>query len=103
MPKPNVDTLLDLIERSGLVEKDRLDAFIARLKTEGNGQLPTDVDEVAARVVAENLVTQWQSDRLLEGTGKGLRHVKIRSLAEANRPPVRALLAAALVRRRSAA
>ncbi len=26
-------------------------------------------------------------ERLLEGTGKGLRHVKIRSLAEANRPP----------------
>src|SRR6476646_8638564 len=32
--------------------------------------------------------------RLLEGTGKGLRHVKIRSLAEANRPSVRALVAA---------
>src|SRR6187431_1221837 len=30
---------------------------------------------------------------LLEGTGKGLRHVKIRSLADANRPPVRALIA----------
>lgn len=41
--------------------------------------------------------------RLLEGTGKGLRHVKIRSLAEANRPAVRALVAAALARRRSGA
>jgi len=39
--------------------------------------------------------------RLLEGTGKGLRHVKIRSLAEADRAPVRALVAAALARRRS--
>jgi len=39
--------------------------------------------------------------RLLEGTGKGLRHVKIRSLAEANRPAVRALVAAALARRRT--
>src|SRR6188474_3090192 len=38
--------------------------------------------------------------RLLEGTGKGLRHVKIRSLAEADRPPVRALVATALARRR---
>lgn len=38
--------------------------------------------------------------RLLEGTGKGLRHVKIRSLAEADRPAVRALVAAALARRR---
>ena len=37
---------------------------------------------------------------LLEGTGKGLRHVKIRSLADANRPPVRSLIAKALARRR---
>ncbi len=41
--------------------------------------------------------------QLLEGTGKSLRHVKIRSLAEANRPPVRALVAAALARRRRGA
>jgi len=39
--------------------------------------------------------------RLLEGTGKGLRHVKIRSLADADRPAVRALVTAALARRRS--
>ena len=71
MPKPNVETLLDLIQRSGLVEKDRLDSVIARLKTEGNGQLPDDVDEIAGRIVAENLVTQWQSDRLLEGRHRG--------------------------------
>ena len=39
-------------------------------------------------------------ERLLAGSGKGLRHVKIRALAEANRPAVRALLAKALARRR---
>ena len=71
MPKPNVETLLDLIERSGLVEKDRLDSVIARLKTEGNGQLPSDVDEVAGRVVAANLITRWQADRMLEGKNRG--------------------------------
>ena len=41
--------------------------------------------------------------RLLEGTGKSLRHVKLRSLTDANRSPVRALVAAALVRRRRGA
>ncbi|HKA59083.1 MAG TPA: hypothetical protein VKD28_10755 [Gemmatimonadales bacterium] len=41
--------------------------------------------------------------RLLEDTGKGLRHVRIRSLAEADRPPVRALVAESLARRRSGA
>ena len=40
---------------------------------------------------------------LLEGTGKGLRHVKIRSLADANRPPVRALIANALAKRKRGA
>ena len=40
---------------------------------------------------------------LLEGTGKSLRHVKLRSLTDANRSPVRALVAAALVRRRRGA
>ena len=37
---------------------------------------------------------------LLEGTGKGLRHVKIHSLADANRVAVRALVARALAQRR---
>ena len=40
---------------------------------------------------------------LLEGTGKGLRHVKIRSVADANRPPVRALIAQAFTRRQKGA
>jgi len=40
-------------------------------------------------------------EQLLEGTGKGLRHVKIRSLTEAGRLPLRVLVAAALARRRS--
>src|SRR6185295_16232335 len=42
-------------------------------------------------------------EQLLEGTGKGLRHVKIRSLADANRPSIRALVAAALAKRRGGA
>lgn len=37
---------------------------------------------------------------LLEGTGKRLRHVKLRSLAEAKRPAVKALLRAAIADRR---
>jgi len=41
--------------------------------------------------------------RLLEGTGKGLRHLKIRSRTDADRPAVRSLVAAALAMRRSGA
>ena len=41
--------------------------------------------------------------RLLEGTGKSLRHVKIRSMTDANRSPVRTLVSAALARRQRGA
>ena len=39
---------------------------------------------------------------LLEGTGKALRHVKVRDVATARSPAVRALVAAALAERRAA-
>jgi hypothetical protein len=38
---------------------------------------------------------------LLEGTGKGLRHVKLRSLADVDRPELRGLIEAALARRKA--
>jgi hypothetical protein len=40
---------------------------------------------------------------LLEGTGKSLRHVKVRTLADADRPAVRDLLIAAVAERKAAA
>ena len=41
-------------------------------------------------------------DGLLEGTGKKLRHIKVRSLEDANKPAVYALIVAALAERRAA-
>ena len=35
-------------------------------------------------------------DKLLEGTGKGVRHVKLRSVADVNRPGVKKLIAEAV-------
>ncbi len=71
MPKPNAETFLDLVQRSGLVEKDQVQAVVVQLEKEGGGELPPDVDEVARRFVAEKLLTQWQCDRLLEGRSRG--------------------------------
>lgn len=71
MPKPNVETLLDIIQRSGLVEKNRLDSCLGQIKRDSGGQLPEDVHELAGRFVADNLVTQWQCDRLMEGRHRG--------------------------------
>jgi hypothetical protein len=39
-------------------------------------------------------------ERLLEGTGKSLRHAKIRSIAEARNPAIEALLAEAIADRK---
>ena len=41
-------------------------------------------------------------ERLLDGTGVKMRHVKVRSLDDARRPALRALVAAALAERRAA-
>ena len=71
MPKPNVETLLDLVQRSGLVEKDRLQAVVALIEQECGGKLPDDTDIVAQRLVAAKLITRWQADRLLEGRHRG--------------------------------
>jgi len=71
MSKPNVETFLDLIRRSGLVEKDRLQELIALLEKESGDKLPSDVDEIGRRFVVENLISQWQCDRLLEGKYRG--------------------------------
>ena len=59
------------MQRSGLVEKSRLESMPTQIKRDCGGQLPDDVDELAGRFVAENLITQWQCDRLLEGSHRG--------------------------------
>lgn len=42
------------------------------------------------------------ADRLLQGTGTSMRHVKVRSLADADRPALRRLIEAAVEERRRA-
>ncbi len=42
------------------------------------------------------------ADKLLEGTGKNMRHVKVRSLKEAKNPALRTLISLALEERRTA-
>jgi hypothetical protein len=42
------------------------------------------------------------AERLLQGTGTKMRHIKVRSVEDAKAPAVRALIAAALAERRTA-
>ena len=71
MTKPNVETFLDLVERSGLVEKGRLLSLLLDLKTQSGDQAIEDTDIIANRLIESGLVTRWQCDRLLEGRHRG--------------------------------
>jgi serine/threonine protein kinase len=82
MSKPNVDTFLELAERSNLVEKDQLDAELAKLRA-GCDHWPVDSpDIVADHLVQAGLITRWQAERLLEGRHRGffLKHYKLLDL-----------------------
>jgi len=71
MEKPNAETFLDLLRRSGLVEKDQLDRVLLDIAEEAEGPAATDVDRLAARLVDAGLITRGQADNLLEGRHKG--------------------------------
>lgn len=68
--KPNAETFLDLVERSGLVDQDRLVAVLDEMRRP-DGSPPTDVDAIAAKLIDAGLLTRWQCDKLLEGRHKG--------------------------------
>ncbi|HYW81511.1 MAG TPA: serine/threonine-protein kinase [Thermoguttaceae bacterium] len=68
MAKQKVDTFLDLLRRSGLVEKDQLAGVLLELKQEADSY---DTDALAERLVDARLLTRWQCDKLGEGRHKG--------------------------------
>ena len=71
MAKPTVDAFLDLVRRSGLVEKDRLGELILDLQREAGDRPIPDTDLLVRRLVQAKLLTRWQASRLLEGRYKG--------------------------------
>ncbi|MEN6406330.1 MAG: serine/threonine-protein kinase [Thermoguttaceae bacterium] len=70
MAKPNAETFLDLVRRSGLVEKSQLAAAMSAIHASPKDP-PADVDALAARLVETGVLTRWQADKLLEGRYKG--------------------------------
>jgi serine/threonine protein kinase len=62
---------LDLVRRSQLVEEDQLTKFLGALAARNGRKLPEAPDKLAAEMVAANLLTEWQSEKLLAGKHKG--------------------------------
>ena len=63
MTKVNVNTLLDLVTRSGLVQEDQLASVVAQLSDRTGGRLPEKPTEVADHLVDAKLISRWQADR----------------------------------------
>jgi serine/threonine-protein kinase len=69
----NVKTseFLDILLRSGLVERERLQRATVEIQAEAGGQLPDEAEPVAQALVKAGLITPWQTGKLLEGRHRG--------------------------------
>ena len=74
-----VEQFLELVLRSQLVERDRLQRFLAQLPPEVNQNTLT-AEEMAEHLCRAELLTRWQSQKLLEGRYKGFFLGKYRLL-----------------------
>lgn len=71
MVKPKVDNFLDLVRRSGLVERDQLSRALLQLNEGQAPEAAADASQIAEHLVKAGLLTCWQRDKLLEGRHKG--------------------------------
>ncbi len=71
MTQPSPHQFLEVIERSGLVDKARLEREIADLEQQAGDQARQDTKVVSSHLTHKGLLTGWQSERLLEGRHRG--------------------------------
>ena len=71
MTQPSAHQFLEVIERSGLVDKARLERELAELEQQSGGQARQDTQVVSSHLTRRGLLTGWQSERLLEGRHRG--------------------------------
>src|SRR5262249_36043590 len=70
MPAPATSQdFLELSKKSGILEKQTLDAYLEKLKAESG--LPGAPKELALAMIREGLLTPFQADQLLKGKSKG--------------------------------
>lgn len=77
--KLNVETFVAVLKKSGLIEPDRLQRLIADYTTQGG--TPDDSPKLAEFLVAQGVITRWQSEKLLQGKHKGYFLGKYRLLS----------------------
>ena len=70
MSEPSAKSFLKLLERSGIVEEDRLKAELLKLSEKAAGR-KINVSELAGHLVESGLITKWHTEKLLAGKYKG--------------------------------
>ncbi len=82
MPEATTTKLLEMIKRSGLIEDEQFDSFIEKATARHGGTLPDDPQQLAKLFVDADLLTTWQTDKLVAGKYKGFRLGKYKLLGE---------------------
>src|SRR5687768_8784972 len=79
MAKLKVDNFLELVRRSGLVEKERLTQVLDEFQQQ-DGESHSDSEILADRLIKAGLLTRWQCGKLMEGRHKGFFLAKYKLL-----------------------
>jgi serine/threonine-protein kinase len=76
----SVDSFLDFVERSELVEAGVLQLALDELKEAQGGALPEDASAVANHLIEKKLLTSWHVEKLMEKKYRGFSLGKYRLL-----------------------
>jgi len=76
----SVESFIDYVERSELVEAETLQKAIDECKVSHAGQLPDDADRLASFLIDKGLLTQWHVDKLMDKKYRGFFLGKYRML-----------------------
>jgi serine/threonine protein kinase len=71
MVQPSVNHFLQSVERSGLVDRARLDEVLASLERDLGPAALQETQIVSSHLTGHGLLTGWQNERLLEGRHRG--------------------------------
>jgi serine/threonine protein kinase len=70
MPAPStVEDFLEIVVKSGVLEKDALDPYVQQMKAEG--AVPPSPNKLAAAMVRDGLLTRFQVSQFLQGKWRG--------------------------------
>lgn len=71
MPKPSVEKLAELLEKSGLIEPERLKQALDEVRGPDGRWTVDDASAVLNRLITAGLITSWQAGKFLDGLYKG--------------------------------